>query len=395
MTGLGDTRSVWAPGQVLMQAGKVVLFMRLVCSLPVILAWSDTAPTTFQIVIVCVTTGVSLLLILAWSTVVPFIMRHPALVLIDVGLSTALIAAAGSGSAYVAYLFCGAVLVGMLFDAFARHILSALIISAFLAVSALRMDGPDVAVGIGTISGWATAITVWVCVHIGATLRTLQWRVDSAMEIAAQNASDAALGEERSRLARELHDSLTKTLVGIGLQATALRLTHPEARPTAETISAASTAAVAQSREILTGLREGAGACVVESLRSSLSEVGILYGIEVRTDISTQTAAVSDPAIYAVRKIAEEAVINAAKHSGADSVDVTVRTLPGRIVATVADLGSGMPQRTAAGSIGHFGLTGMRERAAAIGGRVAIDSKPGAGTTITITAPLEGTEQHV
>lgn len=395
MTGAREIRSVWAPGQVLIQAGKVVLFMRLLCSLPVVLSWSDTAPTPFQITIVCVTTGVSLLLILAWSTVIPFVMRHPALVLIDVGLSTALIAAAGTGSAYVAYLFCGALLVGMLFEAVARHILSALIISAFLAVSALRAGGPDGTAGIAAVSVWAIIITVLVCVHMGATLRTLQWRVDSAMEIAAQNSRDAALGEERSRLARELHDSLTKTLVGIGLQATALRLAHPEARRTAHTIGAASTAAVEQSRQILADLREGAHTCVAESLRSSLSEVGVLYGIDVRTDIGSQTAAASGPAVYAVRKIAEEAVINAAKHSGADSVDVTVRTLPGRMIATVEDNGAGMRQRIATETVGHYGLTGMRERAAAIGGRLVIDSKPGTGTTITITAPLEGVEQSV
>lgn len=385
----------WAPGQVLMQAGKVVLFMRLLCSLPVVLAWSDQAPTAFQITIVSATTGVSLLLILAWSRVIPFIMRHPATVIVDVGLSTGLIAAAGVDSPYVAYLFCGALLVGMLFAPGARTILSTLIISAFLAVSIVQADLAQAPMGIGTVSVWATIITVLVCVHMGATLRTLQWRVDSALEVAARNARDAALGEERSRLARELHDSLTKTLVGIGLQATALRLRHPESTETANRIGEAANDAVDQSRAILAGLREGSGACVAESLRSSLSEVGTLYGIHVRTDISEQSAFVSDPAVYVVRKITEEAVINAAKHARVDTVDVTVRTLPGRIVATVTDEGTGMRHRESSDGVGHYGLTGMKERAAAINGRVGIESKPGAGTTITITAPLEGAEQHV
>lgn len=385
----------WAPGQVLMQAGKVVLFMRLLCSLPVVLAWSDQAPTAFQITIVSATTGVSLLLILAWSRVIPFIMRHPATVIVDVGLSTGLIAAAGVDSPYVAYLFCGALLVGMLFAPGARTILSTLIISAFLAVSIVQADLAQAPMGIGTVSVWATIITVLVCVHMGATLRTLQWRVDSALEVAARNARDAALGEERSRLARELHDSLTKTLVGIGLQATALRLRHPESTETANRIGEAANDAVDQSRAILAGLREGSGACVAESLRSSLAEVGTLYGIHVRTDISEQSAFVSDPAVYVVRKITEEAVINAAKHARVDTVDVTVRTLPGRIVATVTDEGTGMRHRESSDGVGHYGLTGMKERAAAINGRVGIESKPGAGTTITITAPLEGAEQHV
>ena len=387
-------RSPWAPGQVLMQAGKVVLFMRLLCSLPVILSWADAAPSSFEIVLVCITTAISLLLILAWSTVIPFVMRHPSTVMADVCLSTALVAAGGTDSSYVAYLFCGALLVGMLFDSLLRYTLAALIISAFLAVVALSPGGLSATTGIGTVSLWAIIITVLVCVHMGAVLRTLQWRVDAAMEIAAQNSRDAALGEERTRLARELHDSLTKTLVGIGLQATALRITHPDTADTASTINSAALAAVDQSRTILKGLRDGADTCMAESLRSALEEVGTLYGIEVRTEISAQPASASDPAVYALRKITEEAVINAAKHSGAATVDVTVTSLPGRLVATVQDRGTGMHRSASSGGVGHYGLTGMRERAAAIGGRVEIASRPGTGTTVTITAPLEGAVQH-
>lgn len=395
MTTAQTNRSPWAPGQVLMQAGKVVLFMRLLCSLPVILAWTDEPPSTFEIIIVCITTAVSLTLILAWSTVIPFIMRHPSTVIIDVCLSTALIAAAGTDSAYVAYLFCGALLVGMLFDSLLRWTLAALIISAFLAVVAVRPNGLDAATGVGTVSLWAIVITVLVCVHMGSVLRTLQWRVDAALDLAASTSRDAALGEERTRLARELHDSLTKTLVGIGLQATALRITHPETAEPANTINTAALAAVDQSRAILKGLREGADTCMAESLRCALEEVGTLYGIEVRTDITAEPASASDPAVYALRKITEEAVINAAKHSGADTVDVIVSSLPGRLVATVEDHGAGMRRTASSGGVGHYGLAGMRERAAAIGGRVEIASKPGSGTTVTITVPLEGVDQHV
>lgn len=394
MTTISEKRSVWAPGQVLMQAGKVVLFMRLLSGLPVVLSWAEAPPSAFEIVLVTVTTAISLLLILAWSTVIPFIMRHPATVIIDVCLSTALIAAAGTDSAYVAYLFCGALLVGMLFDTLLRYTLAALIISAFLAVVALTPGGLNAATGFSTVSLSAIVITVLVCVHIGAVLRTLQWRVDAAMEVAAQNSRDAALGEERTRLARELHDSLTKTLVGIGLQATALRITHPDAAQSAHTINTAALSAVDQSRAILKGLRDGADTCMAESLREALEEIGTLYGIEVRTDITAQPASAADPAVYAIRKITEEAVINAAKHSGADAVDVIVRTLPGRLVATVQDHGTGMRRQTSTGGVGHYGLTGMRERAVAIGGRLHIDSKPGTGTIITITVPLEGADQN-
>lgn len=394
MTATSVQRSVWAPGQVLMQAGKVVLFLRLLCGLPVILSWAGAPPTSSAIVLVSGTTAISLLLILAWTRVIPFIMRHPSTVLIDVCLSTALIAAAGTDSAFVAYLFCSAVLVGMLFAPLLRLTLAVLIISAFLAVVAVAPDGLSATTGIGSVSLWAIIITVFVCVHMGAVLRTLQWRVDAAMELAAQSSRDAARGEERTRLARELHDSLTKTLVGIGLQATALRITHPAAAEPADTISTAANDAVEESRTILQGLREDAETCMADALCSALSEVGTLYGIGVRLEITAQPVPASDPAVYALRKIAEEAVINAAKHSGADTVDVRVSSLPGRLVATVRDHGTGMRGSAPHDGVGHYGLTGMHERAAAIGGRVEIDSRRGSGTTITITAPLEGAGPH-
>lgn len=386
------SRTEWEPGQVLIQAGKLVLFMRLLANLPMVLAWRDEPPTVFAVVFAALTTTVTLVLILAWSSVIPFVVKHPATVLVDVGLSTVLVAVSSSSAVYIAYLLCGAFLVGMLFDASYRHLITALIVVVYAAVFIFDPRATDTQPAITSVSVWATIVTLIVCVHMGATLRTLQWRIDAALEQSAQSAHDAALGEERSRLARELHDSLTKTLVGIGLQATALRMKHPECAETADTITQAANEAVKESRKILTDLRDGTETSVRESLQRALEEIGTLYGITVNTEIESLNVRASEPAVYVVRKITEEAVINAAKHSGTDEVDVTVRLLPGRITAVVSDKGAGMSRGTSGRSVGHFGLTGMRERAASIGGRVDIDSKPGTGTTISIAAPLKGQE---
>ena len=361
------SRTEWEPGQVLIQAGKLVLFMRLLANLPMVLAWRDEPPTVFAVVFAALTTTVTLVLILAWSSVIPFVVKHPATVLVDVGLSTVLIAVSSSSTVYIAYLLCGAFLVGMLFDASYRHLIAALIVVVYAAVFIFDPRATDVQPAITSVSVWATIVTLIVCVHMGATLRTLQWRIDAALEQSAQSAHDAALGEERSRLARELHDSLTKTLVGIGLQATALRMKHPECAETADTITQAANEAVKESRKILTDLRDGTETSVRESLQRALEEIGTLYGITVNTEIESLNVRASEPAVYVVRKITEEAVINAAKHSGTDEVDVTIRLLPGRITAVVSDKGAGMSRGTSGRSVGHFGLTGMRERAASTG----------------------------
>ena len=217
------SRSEWQAGQVLIQAAKLVLFMRLLANLPMVLTWRDEPPTPFAVVFAALTTATTLALILTWSVVVPFIVKHPATVLLDVTLSTVLAAVSNSSIVYTAYLACGAFLVGMLFEASYRHLITILIIVVYATVIILNPDGAHSPPLIVSVPVWATIITLLVCVHMGATLRTLQWRIDAALEQSAQSAHDAALGEERSRLARELHDSLTKTLVGIGLQATALR----------------------------------------------------------------------------------------------------------------------------------------------------------------------------
>lgn len=386
------SRSEWQAGQVLIQAAKLVLFMRLLANLPMVLTWRDEPPTPFAVVFAALTTATTLALILTWSVVVPFIVKHPATVLLDVTLSTVLAAVSNSSIVYTAYLACGAFLVGMLFEASYRHLITILIIVVYATVIILNPDGAHSPPLIVSVPVWATIITLLVCVHMGATLRTLQWRIDAALEQSAQSAHDAALGEERSRLARELHDSLTKTLVGIGLQATALRMKHPECAETAKTISHAANEAVKESRKILTDLRDGAQTPAQESLQQALEELGTLYDITVNTELELRHLRSSDPAAYVVRKIVEEAVINAAKHSGADQVDVVIRSLPGGITAIVSDRGTGMRRGTFDSSVGHYGLTGMRERAASIGGRVDIDSKPGTGTTISINAPLKGQE---
>jgi signal transduction histidine kinase len=88
-------------------------------------------------------------------------------------------------------------------------------------------------------------------------------------------------------------------------------------------------------------------------------------------------------------RIAQEALANALKHSGAAHVGVELRTWDSRLRLTVADDGAGFDPEEAATRSRRLGLVSMRERAEAVGGRLAIDSRPGQGTRVSVEVALE------
>lgn len=170
-----------------------------------------------------------------------------------------------------------------------------------------------------------------------------------------------AARSERERLAREMHDSVAKTLHGLALTAEALsRTADPETmRRHADLIATAARTAAAESRQVLTRLRRNSAPAT--SARTLL------------------------PAAVAreVLAVAEEALENARRHAGA--TDATLHLV-------VEDAGRGLPQGVdlpALRAAGHFGLLGMTERAAAIGARLHIGARAGGpGTRVSLTLPL-------
>ena len=87
-------------------------------------------------------------------------------------------------------------------------------------------------------------------------------------------------------------------------------------------------------------------------------------------------------------RIGREALINAFRHSGARRIDAVVQRENSRLRITVRDDGRGIEEEVLrAGRDGHWGLSGMRERAERIGGRLQVSSRPGGGTEIELSVP--------
>jgi signal transduction histidine kinase len=199
--------------------------------------------------------------------------------------------------------------------------------------------------------------------------------------------------EERKRLARELHDSVTQTLFSIGLtaEAAAALVESDPARAKAELehLQELTQAAMREMRSLIFELRpaelEMDG--LVGTLRKHVDVLTRVYDCEI--DLALDGAPALSPELErGLLRIAQEALANALKHAGARRVELGLRAHDSVVALRVTDDGCGFDPAEAAARSRRLGLTSMRERAEALGGELAIDSAPGRGTTVMVEVKL-------
>ncbi len=219
-------------------------------------------------------------------------------------------------------------------------------------------------------------------------------------ELAIENArlrvqvERSAVAAERNRIARDLHDSVTQTLFSASLIADVLpRLVerHPdESIRRLEDLRQLTRGALAEMRTLLLELRPATLMEVnIEELLRQLTEAARGRArIPIEVNVSLLAPLPPDVKV-AYYYVAQEALNNVAKHARAGQVDVTLDAAPDAIAMTIRDDGVGFDAATVTPE--HLGLAIMRERSEAIGGRLEIESRPGAGTSITLRwAPIKG-----
>ena len=208
-----------------------------------------------------------------------------------------------------------------------------------------------------------------------------------------ERSRELTIVEERKRLARELHDSVTQSLFGISLtaEAAAALVDGDPARAKAELEHLQELARTAMDgmRSLIFELRpaelEADG--LAPALRKHLDVLRRVYGREIALDVDGERRLPAEIE-RSVLRIAQEALTNALKHSGAEHVAVELRSEDSRLRLTIADDGAGFdPEETEARSR-RFGLVSMRERAESVGARLAIESKPGEGTRVSVDVSL-------
>ncbi|MFG2238147.1 sensor histidine kinase [Streptomyces sp. NPDC048734] len=340
-----------------------------------------------------------------WERFGPLLLRHPTLLAVDTLFGTLLLISAGPDTTLAYVSVCTPLLAGIVYGWRGAACFASLQSLILLLVHATleRESGASLAERL-LLPGFCV-----ITGAVGSTLRGLMLRFGTATlaltTVKARLAVTQAVAAERARLAREMHDSVAKTLHGVALAADGLARsagsvdTDPDrVRQQAELVARAARRAAAESRELLTDLRR---------------ETDPDQGVDLLRELATHTRAFTDrtglPVTYhptgdrgtlpvppAVARhlltIAAEAMENAHRHADPTHVEVRAGVRDGLLDVGVLDDGPGLPPGTDLEQLrrtGHFGLVGMTERAATVGARIRFgDGLHSRGTGVFLQLPL-------
>lgn len=241
-------------------------------------------------------------------------------------------------------------------------------------------------------TGWlvSAAVGVVATVQWYARLREAQKRAEEAERTRDEMARRRAV-EERLRIARELHDSLTHSISVIKVQAgVATHLARKNGHEPSDALLAiqeASSDAVRELRATLDVLRReeeqcGSGLDLLPALVERARSSGLPTRCTVRGDQRPLPPSV-DQAAY---RVVQEALANVTRHAGKATASVEITYGPGTLTIRVADDGTGSRQPPVPG----YGLVGMRERVTALGGHLRAEPGASRGFTVHAELPLNG-----
>ncbi|MEV4330745.1 GAF domain-containing sensor histidine kinase [Streptomyces sp. NPDC049597] len=207
-----------------------------------------------------------------------------------------------------------------------------------------------------------------------------------------ERSRELTIAEERSRLAHELHDAVSQKLFS-------LRLTAQAAAALVDRDPGRAKGELQQVAELAAEAADELRAAVVELRPAALDEDGLVNTLRTQIQVldRAHTAEVTFDACgvralpaaqeEALLRVAQEALHNALRHSGADRVEVVLVRRGQGVLLSVRDDGKGFEPRTVRRAGRHLGLVSMRDRAGGVGGTLSVESAPGKGTTIEMEVP--------
>jgi two-component system sensor histidine kinase UhpB len=225
-------------------------------------------------------------------------------------------------------------------------------------------------------------------------------RMLERLETERRRASSAALTaqeEERTRIARDLHDEVNQSLTGLLLRLEAVRANAPielahELNETKALANQAMEELLALARQLRPTALDDLG--LKAALAGNVDELSRSSGVDVSFESEGDFSDLPADAQLVVYRVAQEALSNAAQHAGAESVLVRLSRADGHTELTISDDGRGFTfDQTSRG----LGLGGMRERALLVGGDLRIESRPQVGTRVRLRVPIEkgnGSDTH-
>ncbi|MFB6705567.1 sensor histidine kinase [Streptomyces sp. NPDC056333] len=337
-----------------------------------------------------------------WERFGPVLLRHPWLLGIDALFGALLLITATPESTLAYVTVCTPLLAGLVYGWRGAAVFAALQTLIVFGVYGTdsRLQASD-----------ATALLLpGFCViagAVGVTLRNLLLRFGTASQALTETRARLAVNEavegERTRLAREMHDSVAKTLHGLALAADGLASSSDRMDPLtvkhqAELVARSARRAAAESRELLSDLRRDSGldggVDVVSELRSRADDFTRRHGLTATFRMLNGAPVPHVPQVVArqLLTVASEAMENAHRHAHPTYLIVLAGVKGDVLRISVYDDGRGLPPGTTLDDLkraGHFGLVGMVERAASIGARIRIGKgKAAKGTEVRLELPV-------
>lgn len=292
--------------------------------------------------------------------------------LLIAGAGSCLLAGVQPDSAGFAGIYYVAVVAGMRLPLTPAVIAAGGSLAAEAVIIALQDHHPNT-----TALGLVFSVLPWFLItrlirRLGERRDSAERLVEELRESRAAHAQSVAIAE-RGRLARDMHDVLAHSLSALALQLEGTRLlardsgADPEVVTGLERAHRLASSGLAEARQAIAALRgdELPGPERLQDLADAFGPSCTLQVLGTRRELSSEAG-------LALYRTAQEALTNVRKHSAADRVEVVVRYAPDATTLTVADHGPGAPVMV--GASRGYGLTGMRERAELVGGR--LDAEP-------------------
>jgi signal transduction histidine kinase len=339
-----------------------------------------------------------------WEKVGPRLLAHPTLMALDLLFVATLLVTASPASPLAYATVCTPLLSGLLYGWRGAGVFTGLQLVVVLSAFRAWEHRPGAGVSTLLVAGFCVAAGI-----IGVTLRNLLFRFGAAgealSEADARLAAAEAVESERARLAREMHDSVAKTLHGLALAADALAASADHCDPDtlkrqANLVAGAARRAAAESRDLLSDLRRRTDLTTARpDLTAELGRAVEEFTARTKTEVELSAPQAPLPLPYAtahhVLAIVSEALENTHRHAHATRVRVELTTVDDEALdLRVQDDGDGLPPATAPEDLaktGHFGLLGMSERATSLGGRLGLGRSPLGGAEIHLHVPLRAT----
>ncbi|MFF4798397.1 histidine kinase [Streptomyces sp. NPDC001351] len=340
-----------------------------------------------------------------WERFGPLLLRHPTLLAVDMLFGSLLLISAGPDTPLAYVSVCTPLLAGIVYGWRGAAVFASLqsLILFFVHAAARDLHSGRPA---------ETLLLPGLCViagAVGSALRNLMFRFGAATQalttMQARLAVTEAVSAERARLAREMHDSVAKTLHGVALAADGLagsagspHLDPKLVKKQAELVARSARRAAAESRELLADLRRESDpdhtTDILAELAARTRDFASRTGVQAACRPTGDEAVPPMPPAVArqLLTIVSEAMENAHRHAAPTRVDVQAGVHGGLLRISVHDDGRGLPSGTTLEQLrqaGHFGLVGMVERATSVGARISIGRGAHTkGTEVCLELPL-------